>query len=101
MKFTSDGRNEGGVEGDVRRNGCRRRNGGVSTTGHRRSAHQRRRTSIAAVSSFLAAAGANIVSLDQHATEQSGGTFMQRTIFHLPGLTAARDALERDFRGQV
>jgi len=52
---------------------------------------------VAAVSSFLANAGANIVSLDQHATEQSGGTFMQRTIFHLPGLTAARDGLERDF----
>src|ERR1700755_1539220 len=56
---------------------------------------------VAAVSSFLAAAGANIVSLDQHATEQSGGPFMQRTIFHLPGLTAARDALEREFREQV
>jgi formyltetrahydrofolate deformylase len=26
---------------------------------------------------------------------------MQRTIFHLPGLTAARDALERDFAAQV
>jgi formyltetrahydrofolate deformylase len=56
---------------------------------------------VAAVSSFLATAGANIVSLDQHATEQSGGTFMQRTIFHLPGLTAARDGLERDFAEQV
>jgi len=56
---------------------------------------------VAAVSSFLAAAGANIVSLDQHSTEQSGGTFVQRTIFHLPGLPAARDALERDFGEQV
>jgi formyltetrahydrofolate deformylase len=56
---------------------------------------------VAAVSSFLANAGANIVSLDQHATEQSGGTFMQRTIFHLSGLTAARDGLERDFADQV
>ncbi len=56
---------------------------------------------VAAVSAFLAAAGANIVSLDQHSTEQSGGTFVQRTIFHLPGLTAARDALERDFREQL
>jgi formyltetrahydrofolate deformylase len=56
---------------------------------------------VAAVSSFLAEAGANIVSLDQHATEQSGGTFMQRTIFHLPGLTAARDGLERDFARDV
>src|SRR3954447_8116144 len=56
---------------------------------------------VAAVSGFLAGAGANIVSLDQHSTEQSGGTFMQRTIFHLPGLTAARDGLERDFATQV
>src|SRR3954451_13363966 len=56
---------------------------------------------VAAVSSFLAQSGANIVSLDQHATEQSGGTFMQRTIFHLPGLTAARDGLESAFADQV
>ena len=56
---------------------------------------------VAAVSAFLAGAGANIVSLDQHSTEQTGGTFMQRTIFHLPGLTAARDNLERDFSAQV
>jgi len=56
---------------------------------------------VAAVSGFLAAAGANIVSLDQHSTEPSGGIFMQRTIFHLPGLPAARDALERDFAEQV
>jgi formyltetrahydrofolate deformylase len=56
---------------------------------------------VAAVSAFLADAGANIVSLDQHSTEQSGGTFVQRTIFHLPGLLAARDALERDFAERV
>lgn len=56
---------------------------------------------VAAVSAFLADAGANIVSLDQHATQQSGGTFMQRTIFHLPGLTAVRDELERAFAAQV
>ncbi|MBS1694665.1 MAG: formyltetrahydrofolate deformylase [Actinobacteria bacterium] len=56
---------------------------------------------VAAISTFLTGAGANIVSLDQHSTEQSGGMFMQRTIFHLPGLAAARDALEREFREQV
>jgi formyltetrahydrofolate deformylase len=56
---------------------------------------------VAAVSGFLAEAGANIVSLDQHSTEQSGGTFVQRTIFHLPGLSAARDALERNFEEQL
>jgi len=56
---------------------------------------------VAAVSAFLSNAGANIISLDQHATAQTGGTFMQRTIFHMPGLTAARDALEADFRERV
>ncbi|BBX08680.1 formyltetrahydrofolate deformylase [Mycolicibacterium aichiense] len=56
---------------------------------------------VAAVSAFLAQAGANIVSLDQHATQQSGGMFMQRTIFHLPGLSTARDTVERDFADRV
>ncbi|BBX35852.1 formyltetrahydrofolate deformylase [Mycolicibacterium mageritense DSM 44476 = CIP 104973] len=56
---------------------------------------------VAAISGFLTDAGANIVSLDQHSTEQSGGTFMQRTIFHLPGLTAVRDELERAFAERV
>ena len=56
---------------------------------------------VAAVSTFLTETGANIISLDQHSTEPTGGTFMQRTIFHLPGLTAARDQLERDFSDQV
>ncbi|PND57615.1 formyltetrahydrofolate deformylase [Mycobacterium sp. ENV421] len=56
---------------------------------------------VAAVTTFLAAAGANVISLDQHSTRQSGGTFMQRTIFHLPGLTAAVDTLRRDFADQV
>ncbi|WP_018603097.1 formyltetrahydrofolate deformylase [Mycobacterium sp. 155] len=56
---------------------------------------------VAAVSTFLADAGANIVSLDQHSTQASGGMFVQRTIFHLPGLAAARDELERDFSERV
>jgi formyltetrahydrofolate deformylase len=56
---------------------------------------------VAAISAFLTRAGANIVSLDQHSTEPTGGTFMQRTIFHLSGLTAARDELEREFAEQV
>jgi len=56
---------------------------------------------VAAITSFLARAGANIVSLDQHSTQQTGGMFMQRTIFHLPGLAAARTELEQDFRVQV
>ena len=49
---------------------------------------------------LLADAGANVESLDERSTQQTGGTFMQRTIFHLPGLVAARDALERDFAEQ-
>ena len=56
---------------------------------------------VAAVGTFLARSGANVLSLDQHATEELGGMFMQRTIFYLPGLGAARDELERDFREQV
>ena len=56
---------------------------------------------VAAITTFLAEAGANIVSLDQHSTQQTGGTFMQRTIFHLPGLAAAREDLEREFRLRV
>ena len=56
---------------------------------------------VAAITSFLAEAGANIISLDQHSTEETGGVFMQRTIFHLPGLTAARDDLERAFAEQI
>jgi formyltetrahydrofolate deformylase len=35
---------------------------------------------VAAVTTFLTGAGANIISLDQHSTEQTGGTFMQRTV---------------------
>lgn len=56
---------------------------------------------VAVVSTFLAGGGSNMVSLDQHSTQQSDGTFMQRTIFHLPGLTAARNGLEREFQEQV
>src|SRR5581483_4012804 len=56
---------------------------------------------IAAVSNFLAQAGANIISLDQHSTAPEDGTFLQRAIFHLPGLTAAIDSLEHQFAAAV
>jgi formyltetrahydrofolate deformylase len=49
---------------------------------------------VAAVSAALAGNGANIVSLDQHSTDPSGGRFFQRTVFHLPGLPARRAELE-------
>ncbi|MGV0627061.1 formyltetrahydrofolate deformylase [Mycolicibacter minnesotensis] len=56
---------------------------------------------IATVSAFLADAGANIISLDQHSTAPEDGTFVQRAIFHLPGLPAALDGLQERFETQV
>jgi len=56
---------------------------------------------IAAVTTFLTQAGANVISLVQHSTEPEDGTFLQRAIFHLPGLTAAIDELEREFASTV
>jgi len=56
-----------------------------------------RRGVIAAVSTFLTRSGANIISLDQHSTAPEDGTFLQRTVFHLPGLAAAQPELEREF----
>ncbi|WP_061002376.1 formyltetrahydrofolate deformylase [Mycolicibacterium mucogenicum] len=57
-----------------------------------------RRGVIAAVSTFLTRAGANIISLDQHSTAPEDGVFLQRTVFHLPGLAAAQPDLEREFQ---
>ncbi len=56
---------------------------------------------VAAVSGFLAERGANIIDLDQHSTDPAGGSFFQRTTFHLAGLSAARDSLEKDFAREV
>ncbi|KRD20571.1 formyltetrahydrofolate deformylase [Mycobacterium sp. Root265] len=56
---------------------------------------------VAAVSTFLTAAGANIISLDQHSTQPEGGVFLQRTVFHLPGLAAAGAELEREFAAGI
>ena len=51
---------------------------------------------VAAVAGVLSVHGANIISLDQHSTDSEGGRFFQRTVIHLPGLSAARPALEAD-----
>jgi formyltetrahydrofolate deformylase len=56
---------------------------------------------VSAIGSFLAGAGANIVTLAQHSTAETGGAFFQRTEFHVPGLAAARDELERAFAAEV
>ncbi|WP_286279348.1 formyltetrahydrofolate deformylase [Naasia aerilata] len=50
---------------------------------------------VAAVSTLLQEAGANISSLDQYSTDPEGGRFYQRTVFHLDGFSAARPELER------
>ena len=56
---------------------------------------------VAAVSGFLSASGANIISSDQHATEREGGTFFMRMEFILEGLQDRRQKLEHAFAGQV
>jgi formyltetrahydrofolate deformylase len=56
---------------------------------------------VSAISTFLAGAGANIVTLAQHSTSESGGAFFQRTEFRLSGLAAAREELERAFAAEV
>ncbi len=56
---------------------------------------------VSAVSTFLARAGANIVTLDQHSTEGEDGRYFQRTEFHLDGLAGARDELERSFAADI
>jgi formyltetrahydrofolate deformylase len=56
---------------------------------------------VSAISTFLTGSGANVVTLAQHSTAEAGGAFFQRTEFHLPGLPAARDELERAFADKV
>lgn len=56
---------------------------------------------VSAVSTFLTGIGANIVALDQHSTAEEDGAFFQRTEFHLPGLGATREEMERAFRADV
>lgn len=56
---------------------------------------------VAAITSFLAARDANIISLDQYSTDYQGGEFIQRTEFHLPGISAVRAGIERQFQDTV
>ncbi|MGJ9374020.1 formyltetrahydrofolate deformylase [Nesterenkonia sp. CF4.4] len=49
---------------------------------------------VAAVSELIAEVGGNIISLDQYSTGVEDGRFFQRTVFHLPGLAAAKPAVE-------
>ena len=52
---------------------------------------------VAAVSSFLADHRANIIELGQYSTDPEEGRFYQRTVFHLLGLAALGEGLEREF----
>jgi formyltetrahydrofolate deformylase len=56
---------------------------------------------VAAVSGFLASAGANILSADQHSTDPEGGSFFMRMEFFLEGLAGRRSELEREFDEHV
>ncbi|GAA1172244.1 formyltetrahydrofolate deformylase [Nesterenkonia xinjiangensis] len=49
---------------------------------------------VAAVSEVITDLGGNILTLDQYSTGVAGGRFFQRTVFHLPGLAAARPDVE-------
>ena len=50
---------------------------------------------IAAVSTALAATGANIVASDQHSTDPEGGDFFLRMEFHLGGFARRRAEIEQ------
>jgi formyltetrahydrofolate deformylase len=52
---------------------------------------------VAAVASFFAESGANIVASDQYSTDPEGGAFFLRMEFHLEGLGARRDRLAAEF----
>ncbi|MGO1543445.1 MAG: formyltetrahydrofolate deformylase [Gulosibacter sp.] len=49
---------------------------------------------VAAVTETLTSLGANITDLDQFSENADGGAFFQRTVFHLPGLSAAMPELK-------
>jgi formyltetrahydrofolate deformylase len=56
---------------------------------------------VAAVSQFLAEAGANIISSDQHSTDPQGGAFFMRMEFALEMDALQRSELERRFASEV
>jgi formyltetrahydrofolate deformylase len=56
---------------------------------------------VAAVSRFLFERGANIAQSDQYSTDPEGGTFFLRMVFHLRGLSASTEEIERQFAAEV
>lgn len=51
---------------------------------------------IAAVSAMITRVGGNIVALDQYSDDPTGGAYFQRVVFHRPGFTAERPAIEAE-----
>lgn len=56
---------------------------------------------VAAVSEVISELGGNIITLDQYSTGVEGGRFFQRTVFHLPGFTAARPQVEETIEARL
>ncbi|NIJ12921.1 formyltetrahydrofolate deformylase [Saccharomonospora amisosensis] len=56
---------------------------------------------VASVSGILTEHGANIVSLDQSSSDPSGGRFFQRSVFHLPDLSAKLESLNEALEAKL
>jgi formyltetrahydrofolate deformylase len=56
---------------------------------------------VAAISTFLAATGANILTSDQYTTDPEGGIFFMRMAFRLDGLMTMREEFEARFAAEV
>lgn len=56
---------------------------------------------VSAVSGILTDFGANIISLDQHSTDPTGGVFFQRSEFHLEHFSAKRAELEEQIGAKI
>ena len=56
---------------------------------------------VAAITTFLADRGANIITSDQYSTDPEGGRFFMRLVFHLPGVGGALGELREAFDREV
>jgi len=56
---------------------------------------------VAAITSFLADRGANIITSDQYSTDPEGGRFFLRLVFHLPGIGGSLGELREAFDREV
>ncbi|GAA4771603.1 formyltetrahydrofolate deformylase [Microbacterium gilvum] len=51
---------------------------------------------VAAIAALITRNEGNIISLDQHSTDPSGGRFFQRVVFHRSNFAVAKDEIESD-----